>query len=369
MRILADANMAGVVELFGDLGAVELFEGRSLSAAQLDGANVLLVRSVTRVDDALLGEHRPLFVGTATSGFDHVDRQALERRGIPFAWAPGSNADSVVDYVLSVLCQHPDRLSGLLAGDSLGIIGYGHIGRRLHRRLARLGIHCIAYDPWLNAEDHPALAGLEAVLACPVLCLHAALTHEQPWPSLHMFGTEQLQALPTDGLLINAGRGELLATETLLELHAVRPDIALVLDVWEGEPDISPALLEVARLATAHIAGYSYDGKLRATAMLRTALFEALDLETAAADDFLAPVDTDVENSSDRAALLCQLVRRVYDVTEDDRALRDATPAGFDGLRKGYRRRRELSALRVANAGDLDADTLAFCDALGCGLC
>jgi erythronate-4-phosphate dehydrogenase len=275
MKILADRNMAGVAGIFAPLGEVELFDGRALTSAA--GADLLLVRSVTRVDEALLGGHRPRFIGSATSGIDHVDLAALNRLGIPFAYAPGSNADSVVDYVLSALCQADDCLARLLAGEPLGIIGYGHIGRRLHQRLARLGIVCRAYDPWLSRADSPILTALDALLECPAVCLHASLTRDAPWPSFHMLAAESLARLPESALLINAGRGELVATEELLALHDRRGDIAMALDVWEGEPAVAPALLDACRFGTAHIAGYSHDGKLRATWMLYRAACRALE--------------------------------------------------------------------------------------------
>lgn len=358
--------MAGVDSLFGGLGQVERFDGRALAAAQLDGADVLLVRSITRVDDTLLGGSTLRFVGTATSGFDHVDRDALQRRGIPFAWAPASNADSVVDYVLSVLCHHPEKLAELSDGEPLGIIGYGHIGRRLHRRLERLGIRVMAYDPWLDAGQYPALVDLASVLGCPVVSMHAALTDAAPWPSRHMLDVQALGALPNRALLINAGRGELVSTEALQELNRARPDISLVLDVWEGEPEIDQSLLDIVRFGTAHIAGYSFDGKLRASEMLRDSLCEALGIDAGTSGSPLAPLDVTVPLGLDARAVLCLLVAKVYDVAEDDRLLRAAMPGGFDALRKHYRQRRELSSLRIANAAALNAEVLEVCRALGC---
>ena len=362
MKILADRNMAGVEARFGALGDVELFDGRQLSA--LHGADLLLVRSVTRVDAALLGDHRPRFVGSATSGFDHVDREALHRLGVPFGYAPGSNADSVVDYVLSVLCRC-GRLDAVLDGAPVGIIGYGHIGRRLQQRLARLGVNCRSYDPWFEVDSDPVLDSLEAVLDCPVVSVHAALTRLEPWPSFHMLDASTLHRLPAGALLINAGRGELIATGELLSLGVQRPDLDLVLDVWEEEPDIDAGLLARCRFGTAHIAGYSYDGKLRATDMLYAQACAVLDLAPAAgmAGLGLTPVEAP---ALPRAELACWLLEQVYDVREDDRLLRDAGPAGFDGLRKGYRERRELSSLRIANGADLDADSRSLCEALGC---
>ena len=379
MKILADRNMAGVDALFAGLGEVDYFDGRQL--AQVGDADLLLVRSVTRVDANLLGNNRPRFVGTATSGFDHVDRALLSQLDIPFAHAPGSNADSVVDYVLSALWRC-ERLEAALAGAPVGIVGYGHIGRRLHERLARLGITCRAYDPWLAPETFPLLADLDAVLDCPVLCLHAALTHADPWPSYHMLDAARLGRLPEGALLLSAGRGELVAGGELLDLAARRPDIDLVLDVWEGEPGFDPALLSACRYGTAHIAGYSHDGKLRATEMLRDAACAALAIDPGPSDAAAAAINVDVpapdgaalasapldSPALEGAALIGWLLEQVYDIAEDDQLLRSAGPGGFDGLRKGYRRRRELGRLRIRNAQSLGEEARALCIALGCEL-
>ena len=365
MKILADRNMVGVDELFAGLGEVETFEGRELR--DVGDADILLVRSVTRVDESLLGDRRPRFVGTATSGYDHVDREFLAGQGIPFAHAPGSNADSVVDYVLSALGHAGDRWEALLSGEPVGIIGYGRIGRRLHERLARLGIRCLAYDPWLSREQWPVLTDLEAVLHCPVLCLHASLTRETPWPSFHMLDAEQLGQLPPGGILINAGRGELIATGELQALAGQRPDLQLVLDVWESEPGIDEGLLASCLYGTAHIAGYSHDGKLRATGMLYEAACTALGLQGSRDAGTFDPVQVSPPGLSG-PDLLRWLVARVYDIREDDRALRDGGAEGFDRLRREYRRRRELSSLEIADAASLSPLDLELCRALGCRL-
>ncbi len=369
MKILADANMAGVKALFRSLGEVTLFTGRGLASEQLVDVDCLLVRSVTQVNAELLKYAQQLrFVGTATSGYDHVDLALLAERDIAFAHAPGSNADSVVDYVLSVLCHHPAQLDQLLAGAPIGIVGFGTIGRRLARRLARLGIGALAYDPWLEADSSANLTALDAVLSCPVVSLHAALTDAAPWPSRQLLKAAQLAQMSPDSVLINAARGELVATEELLSLADQRPDIGLVLDCWENEPAISDVLLRISRFATPHIAGYSYDGKLRATQMLYHAACQALSLTGDPAAGALAPKDVDAPAGLDDQTLLPWLVEQVYDVRDDDEALRQS-PMLFDQLRRQYRQRRELSSLRLRNASILDEASLSICKALGVDTC
>ena len=183
-----------------------------------------------------------------------------------------------------------------------------------------------------------------------------------------MLDAGELSTLPRGALLLNAGRGELMATEALLALSEERPDVRLALDVWEGEPHINPRLLDATAVATAHIAGYSIDGKLRATRMLREAACSSLGLEPVQGGAELPPVEVEAPADWSSEALLCWLLEQVYDVREDDEALR-ADPASFDRLRKEYRPRRELSALTVVNAGLLDEAALTTCNALSVRTC
>ena len=123
MRIVADANICEVGTVFSALGQVEELDGRAITNADLEHADMLLVRSVTRVDAALLENTALRFVGTATSGFDHIDRLVLEQHGTHFAYAPGSNANSVLEYVISAIASCGDTLERLCAGGRVGVIG------------------------------------------------------------------------------------------------------------------------------------------------------------------------------------------------------------------------------------------------------
>lgn len=326
------------------------------------------MRSVTRVDDQLLGDHALKFVGSATSGLDHIDREALARRDIPFAYAPGSNADSVIEYVLSAIANCGDKLERLVAGAELGIIGYGNIGARLRQRLSLLGIKCRVYDPWLMDEDYPGLVSLAEVLACKVISLHAELTRREPWPSYHMLDREQLSRLRPDALLINAGRGELINPVALQELLESDPSRQIVLDVWEGEPCIDSSLLLLSRFATPHIAGYSFDGKLLATHMLYLALCKQLGLAVFHREPRRSRKFVAVPPGLEGCALLRWLLEQTYDINRDDADLRAAMPDGFDRLRRDYPRRRELGAYSITNSDELTPQSRQLCAAMGCAL-
>jgi len=357
LRVLADENIPAVEHYIGDLGAVQRFNGRTLRPEQLAGVDVLLVRSVTRVDAGLLDNSGVRFVGTATSGVDHIDRDYLQQRQIGFRHAPGSNANSVVEYVLAAIAGVSDYLEQVLAGAPVGIVGYGSIGGAVAARLRALGINYCVYDPWLDREtiDHPA--ELADVLACTVVTLHAELTDRRPWPSRHLLDEEALARLAPDCLLINASRGPVVDNLALLALleQAVAP--ATVLDVWEGEPAIDHELLRRVRYGTPHIAGYSLDGKLLATRMLVQGMSDELGLAwldpgSAAGE----PAPLQITSQDTGAALLRTVISQRYDIAADDVALRGATlgveasaaASGFDRLRREYPERREILGSRVS---------------------
>ena len=131
MKIFADENMPLVEELFAGRGEITRGPGRHLTAKQLADVAVLLVRSVTKVNAELLEGTTVKFVGSATSGIDHVDQKYLQRAGIEFAYAPGCNANSVAEYVVAVLLSLAVRGRFDLAGKSIGIVGHGQVGSRV----------------------------------------------------------------------------------------------------------------------------------------------------------------------------------------------------------------------------------------------
>jgi len=358
LTLLADANIPGLENALGGAVRLRLEEGRRIRPEWLREVDILLVRSVTRVDEALLTNAPVRFVGSATSGVDHVDRDYLGRRGIVFAYAPGANANSVVEYVLCAIAAVGDRLEQLLDGGSVGIVGCGHVGRSLATRLAALGVRHRVYDPWLDQRSFPAAASLDEVLACDVVSLHPELTAAQPWPSLRLIGAEALSRMQPEALLINTSRGPVVDNQALRARLESAPAFRAVLDVWEPEPALDPALLARAALGTPHIAGYSRDGKLRATRMLAEAVAGHfhLPLPPAAEPGSETPAIRLEDAGIARAELVRNLLASRYDIREDDNCLRTAAAtepdigAAFDRLRRTYGERRELAGSRVYSA-------------------
>ena len=356
-NIVADENMEGLTQYLGHLGSIRRVNGRNIDSGDLRDVDVLLVRSITAVNEQLLSGTSVKFVGTATSGYDHVDREYLERAGIAFAHAPGSNANSVVEYVLGAVGAVEQKLEQLFSGGTVGIIGYGNIGRQLASRLTELRINYLVYDPWLAPELISNPASLPDVLRCDVISIHAELTHKKPWPSYHLLGSNELAQVAQHSLLINASRGAVVDNAALQQRLSEQDAPIAILDVWEHEPRVSEKLLSQVRFGTAHIAGYSRDGKLLATRMLRDALLssEGLADQLSEQGDGAAQADIHLPDDLSGAALLRALLRNNYTVLEDDRLLRESVlgfndenrAANFDRLRKGYRSRREVYGARV----------------------
>ncbi len=373
MRILADENMPLVEAFFSSIGEVQRVPGRAMTAAQVRDVDILLVRSVTTVNQALLDQSRVRFVGTATIGTDHIDRAWLGEQGIAFSSAPGCNAEAVADYVLASLLHLAEREGVALQARTVGVVGVGNVGGRVASRLQALGVPCLLNDPPRAARGEGGGVALERVLVeADVLCLHTPLVCDGPWPTRHLLNEARLAALRPGTWLLNAGRGAVVDNQALKRRLAQRPDLAVVLDVWEPEPGLDPELAAQVDLATPHIAGYSLEGKLRGTEMLYRALCAHLgrpvehSLERLMAPPALASVRLDPQ--AEGQSLLLRLARLCYDPRNDDERLRRTLRAGeaeraqaFDRLRREYPVRREFSSLRVEGGSEALRRQLSAC--------
>ncbi|WP_439102606.1 4-phosphoerythronate dehydrogenase [Congregibacter sp.] len=360
IRVLADENMVGLDQLPQDELHIRTIPGRSISPADLKDIDVLWVRSVTQVTEALVKNSRLQFVGTATAGLEHIDHGALEAQGIAFSAAPGANANSVVEYVIAALVELQEPWNCLEEGDVLGIVGYGFVGRMLAQVARDLGWQVRVHDPWLAADD-PAgnWASLEEILECRVISLHCSLHKQNPWPSFHLIGAQSLARLDGSQWLINAARGAAIDNSALQEHLTGDNPVNCVLDVWEDEPYCRWSLLAMPslKLATAHIAGYSWNAKWKATKMLYDKLIDVGLVEAPVQDDPGRGSELDPVQGSG-VNLVRGLLGQRYRTRDDDELFRNlaglpaAARAGhFDALRRGYRKRGELRGSRLSLAG------------------
>ena len=375
MQIVADENIPLLDEFFSAFGPIARHPGRGIDRAALGDAEVLLVRSVTRVDRALLEGSRVRFVGTCTIGTDHLDLDYFAEAGIAWSSAPGCNARGVVDYVLGCLLALAESTGRPLAGLRYGVVGAGQVGGRLVQVLRDLGWSVLVCDPPRQAAEGGDFVDLASILReCDVISLHTPLDAG----TRHLLGAEQLRALRPGSWLINASRGPGGDNAALKAHLSAGADLQVALDVWEGEPLADPELAALCRIATPHIAGYSLDGKLRGTAQIYQAYCRAMGLEERVRlADLLPPAWLEAMALHAGASpewALASLCRAVYDPRRDDADFRrslvgDAAQrkAAFDALRKHYPYRREIDGLRVRLDGE--APRLAeLVRALGCEL-
>jgi erythronate-4-phosphate dehydrogenase len=359
MKIIADENIPCAAQAFASLGEVSLVPGRGMQPEQVRDADILLVRSVTAVGPALLEQSSVRFVGSATIGFDHVDRAYLQQRGIGFATAPGCNATSAAEYVVSALLVLAERNGFGLAGKSVGIIGCGNVGSRVRDRLSALDMRCVVNDPPLQAQGgHDDFVSLDEVLQADIITVHVPYTRDGACPTHHLVDDARLRKLQPGTLFINTSRGAVTDNRALDTVLAGRDDLSVVLDVWEGEPAINTSLLQRVGLGTPHIAGYSLDGKLRGTEMIyRSACDWFGQRGQWQAADFLpagSVIECDEPGDAAVTAMLRAAVFSTYDIRADDARLRAMLalpsaeqPAYFDRLRKEYPVRREFSTTSV----------------------
>ncbi|HDZ08541.1 4-phosphoerythronate dehydrogenase [Pseudohongiella sp.] len=277
IKIVADENILALDGWFGKKVELVLVPGRDIRAEHVQDADALLVRSITRVDKNLLQGSTVRFVGTATSGTDHLDLAWLAQQDITVADAAGANANAVVEYVLAALASLIKEEGLALWQSRVAVIGAGHVGSALIRRLQSLGIQCVACDPLQQIVNNVDYVGLDEALRADVVCLHTPLTRDGKHATWHMLDQERLSALRPETVLINAGRGEVIETAALLELMQRVPEQKVILDVWENEPSPALALLRKVAIGTPHIAGYSVEAKLAASRFVLTRLCEHFD--------------------------------------------------------------------------------------------
>lgn len=367
MLIVADENIPLLDAFFESFGEIRRVPGRSIDRATVEQADVLLVRSVTNVNRALLEGSKVRFVGTCTIGTDHLDLDYFQQAGITWSSAPGCNARGVVDYVLGSLLTLAEIEGADLTRRTYGVVGAGEVGGRLIKVLQGLGWNVLVCDPPRQAAEGGDYVSLEQIIEqCDVISLHTPLSKQGPQSTWHLFDKSRLNQLKPGTWLINASRGPVIDNAALRQVLLQREDLQAVLDVWEAEPEVDVALAELCVIATPHIAGYSLDGKQRGTAQIYQAFCaflgqpEQVHLSDLLPAPWLSAVTLNAD--SDPAWALAMLCRGVYDPRRDDADFRrslvgnvNEQRAAFDALRKHYPLRREIDGLKVRIEGDSPA--------------
>lgn len=330
MKIVVDDKIPYIQEKLSLL-ADELVAigGSEISAADVKDADALIVRTRTHCDESLLVGSKVRFVATATIGFDHIDANYLQHAGITWISCPGCNAGSVAQYVESSLLLLQQEKGMTLSHATIGIVGCGHVGSKVKAVAERLGMHVLICDPPLGNPDFVTLSEIEQ--QADVITFHVPLTKEGQFATWHMADEAFFHRLLHVPYIINTSRGGVVDNQALLSaLHDGRVRDA-VIDVWEGEPNVNPVLLQRVFIGTPHIAGYSADGKTNADNMVIDALCRYFHLPHPGK---ITPPSLPADFHYTGNPL------ELYNPLEDSRALK-TTPSKFEYLRNHYPLRRE----------------------------
>ena len=358
MKIVADENIPFVMQCFSSAGDVLTTGGRKITPETLKDADALLVRSITKVGKDLLDGTNVKFVGTATIGFEHVDPNYLSTRKIGFASAPGSNANSVAEYIVSALLNLADKYKFDVSQKSIGIVGVGNVGSKVEKKANALGMKVVLNDPLLSRQSGDGkYRPIEEIFDCDIVTLHVPLTFEGTDKTFHMADEKFFKSLKPGTIFINSSRGRVHDTQALKTAISCGKIRGCVLDVWENEPNIDIELAKMVDFGTPHIAGYSYDGKVTGMIMIYQAFCKFFGVKPKfSAKDFLPkPQVEKMVISKDDPKPLLTIVNTLYDIKKDDEKLRqiikkdiEKQGAYFDTLRKNYHIRREFQNTAIS---------------------
>jgi len=356
MNIVVDENIAYAKKAFSEFGDVHLVDGRKITSQQLSNVDALIVRSITNVNSNLLDGTKVKFVGTATIGSDHIDLNYLEKNNITFADAIGCNANSVAEYVFTALLKIAVDENIMLNKKSIGVVGIGNIGSRVVKIAQALGMSVLKNDPPLERKGiGKKYVSLDEILRADIITIHVPLNKGGRDNTVHLLNKDNLNQIRNGAIIINTSRGVVIDNDALYNITQSKR-LFNILDVWENEPGVKIDLLNITKFGTAHIAGYSLEGKVNGTKMIYEALYSFMGRPPSWKPELpeLKNKEFVLDDSQSDELKLYNLLNSAYNIEEDDRRMRNIIKLTredrgkyFDQLRKKYPLRREFSNYTV----------------------
>ena len=363
IKIIADDKIPFLEGVFEPFAGIRYLPGQSISKDDLLNADALLIRTRTKCSEKLLKGSAVKFIGTATIGHDHIDAEYCALNGIEWINAPGCNSSSVQQYVIAALLKIGKESGLKLQDKTIGIIGVGNVGSQVERFARIIGMNVILNDPpRASREGNEKFTDLETLLEqSDIITLHVPLTMSGEHMTYHMIDDLKLEKVRKNAWLINSSRGEVADTSSLKKALERGRIEGAVIDVWENEPYIDPELMNLAFIATPHIAGYSSDGKANGTAMIVNGAsgFFGLPLKEWYPTGIQEPDNPVIHidaRGRDFEDILREAVNQTYIISADDTRLRHSL-SGFEEQRGNYPARREFPAYTISINGASDDDT------------
>ena len=274
MKVVVDKDIKNFIDLANELDGLQDIRFTYVTSKEIDNdllidADVLFIRSTTKIDKKLLENSSVKLIGSATAGIDHIDIDYLESSQIRWFYSPGCNSSSVVHYVLSSI-GYLKKINVMNEDSILGIIGCGNVGAKLRLILNKLKIKNMICDPY---KDFDYLSSMEEVSQCEVISLHTPLTFSDKYATHNMIDKYFLATSKVE-TIINTSRGSIVNEKDLIKASHIN----YISDVWENEPCPDTDIIKKAILATPHIAGHSYEGKINGTINLLSTFIEVIDI-------------------------------------------------------------------------------------------
>lgn len=331
LKIVADSKIPFLRGRLEPIAEMVYAPGVEINAEMVNNADALIVRTRTKCGGELLAGSSVRLVATATIGTDHLDLDWLRNAGIEAVNAAGCNAPGVAQYVWSSLLRNgfdPQK-------HTLGVVGYGNIGTIVADWGRKMGFRILICDPprkdnGFKDEDYLPFETL--LKECDAITLHTPLTKDGDHPTFHLISTDELEMMKPDSILVNASRGPVVDNVAWREYLKSHPMAKGVIDVWETEPVPDSELLQLAEIATPHIAGYSIEGKERATRMSLEAIENKFNVsvdKSGLESEYVAP-----------ETVAPQIIIESYDPYADTAMLK-AAPTHLDNIRDNYPLRQE----------------------------
>ena len=329
MKVVIDNAIPYIKGILEPYAEVLYREGIDFRQEDVADADLLIIRTRTRCNASLLDSSSVKMIATATIGFDHIDLEYCQKHGIEVVTAQGCNAAGVLQWVAAALALLSRKDGWTPPQRTLGIVGVGHVGRLVEQYARAWGFNVLRCDPPRKEREGGDFIPLEELLSrSDIVTLHTPLdrtTH-------HLINDRTMALMHNDAVLINASRGEVVSTQTLLNAPQ-----RLLIDVWEHEPEINRDLLAKAIVTTPHIAGYSSQGKANATAMVVRAAAKRFSLPLT---DWYPEQVRITERQDIDWQTMCLTIQSHCDLEAESQRLK-AAPGSFESMRNGYRYREE----------------------------
>lgn len=337
LKIVAESSVPYIQGVAEELGEVTYLPSEEFAPEVVKEADWLIIRSTTKCGRALLEHSRVQLITSATIGFDHIDTHFCHQAGITWYNAPGCNAEAVAQYFATAIALRAVECGWDPRGKVIGIVGVGNVGRRVARNVRALGMKVLLNDPpRARAEGSAGFVSLQEIATrADIIAFHVPLIKEGEDRTVHLLDDRLVDLLQRKPIIMNACRGAVTDTSALLRGLREGKITDLVMDCWEGEPNISQELLKQTWLATPHIAGFSAQGKANGARTCIEHGLEHFGLKLSSSEPlYPTPLSAPLLHLSSSQPLWEALLQ-TFDIRRVDRTLRERSQE-FETLRREY---------------------------------